>query len=217
MDFDEFLYAYPKMHKITLAKDYKGKEYQAAMSPKDRLDIDMSFIEDAKEAAVLVYIYPDKDDQTHIVLTLRAKYDGDHSSEISLPGGKKEAQDETLKDTAKRETREELGLGPHCIDYVVELTPLYIPTSNFMVATFMAFYIDDVPEFKNNKEVVEFIEIKTDDLIDDKYVSTEILTTSSGEEIEVPCFKFGKHIVWGATAMVLNEVKELFKLTSNLV
>ncbi len=211
MDFDDFMYIIPKMKDITTTEDYNGKEFQDVMSPKERLDIDIASVQDAKEAAVLGYIYPNQDDKTCILLTLRADYDGEHSAQVSFPGGKKEAEDETLKDTAKRETMEELGLNYCDILFVFPLSQVYIPTSNFLVTPFIGIN-SEIPEFKTNEEVAKLIEVSVSELLKDKYVGTEFVNTSYGKKMEVPCFKIDEHIVWGATAMILNEVKELFKL-----
>jgi len=47
------------------------------------------------------------------------------------------------------------------------------------------------------------------DFLDDKNVITESLSTSYATNIEVPAYKLNGHVVWGATGMMLSEIREL--------
>ena len=60
-------------------------------------------------------------------------------------------------------------------------------------------------------EVEEIIEVSFSDFMNDKALFEENLTTSYAKNINVPAFKLNNYTVWGATAMMLNEVKEMFK------
>jgi hypothetical protein len=55
------------------------------------------------------------------------------------------------------------------------------------------------------------LEIPLLDFLDENRIVTKKLTTSYAVDIEVPAFKLNGYIVWGATAMMLNEIKELLK------
>jgi len=52
--------------------------------------------------------------------------------------------------------------------------------------------------------------VKLSDLLDDRSLTVKNLSTSYMENIDVPCFKLNNCIVWGATAMMLSEIKDLF-------
>ena len=90
------------------------------------------------------------------------------------------------------------------------LTDIFIPPSNFIVSPYLGI-VESTPEFNINEEVKEVIEVKLVDLLNESFVSTKNLTTSYMENIDVPCFKLNKYIVWGATAMMLSEIKDLIK------
>jgi len=162
-----------------------------------------------KKAAVLVLFYPDIDQNTRFLLTLRASYKGTHSSQISFPGGKIEFQDKSMKETALRETFEEVGIKPNVITTFKEMTDVFIPPSNFLVKPFLG-YLESIPSFVTNHEVASIIEVKLDDLLNDSSISKTVLSTSYAKKMEVPCFKLNDYIVWGATAMMLSEIRELF-------
>lgn len=165
---------------------------------------------DAKKSAVLALFYPNKNNETVFILTLRANYKGTHASQISFPGGKYENFDKNLKRTAIRETNEEIGINPSDISIFKQLTNVYIPPSNFLVTPFIGF-LSSAPTFKLNHEVEKIISVKLSELLSKDCLSTTKVTTSYATNMKVPCFILNETIVWGATAMILSEIRELLK------
>jgi len=208
MHFDDFT------DKIDSFKTKKlgGRESQFKLVPKIRLQISDEIIKQKtpKLAAVLALIYPDKHQQTKILLTERASYKGTHSAQISFPGGKKDTSDLNLQQTALREAFEEVGITKTNIAIVRQLTETYIPPSNFMVTPFLGISTNNI-QFKPNYEVEKIIEVNIDDLLHDKNITSVIKNTSYMENLKVPCFKLNGYEVWGATAMILSEIKDLIK------
>ncbi|MFD0993637.1 NUDIX hydrolase [Tenacibaculum geojense] len=207
MNFSEFT-----AHISTLTNTkLGGRVSQFKLVPELRIKISEEKIKAAnpREASVLALFYPDAHKQTRFLLTQRASYNGTHSAQISFPGGKTEPN-ETLKETALREAEEEIGLRNNNVTIIRSLSPTYIPPSNFMVTPFMGFS-ETRPKFKPNHEVSELIEVLAEDLINDSNLSSVSMKTSYMDKIDVPCFTFNSHIVWGATAMILSEIKDLLK------
>ncbi|WP_196894588.1 NUDIX hydrolase [Aureivirga marina] len=206
MLFNEFL---AKTSQIKEAELHPEKPF-LEMTPATRLKIDYSKIDftKAKKAAVLALFYPNEKNETCILLTLRASYNGTHSNQISFPGGKRDKEDKNSKETALRETFEEVGIQE--IEIVKKLSKVYIPPSNFYVSPFLG-YVEKQPKFHNNHEVVKTIELKVKDLLDSKLFTNEIIEVKYAGKMSVPCFKLGEYIIWGATAMMLNEIKYLIK------
>ena len=91
----------------------------------------------AREAGVLVLIYPEES-SLHVVLTRRTDKLRGHSGQISFPGGKRDPQDTSFAATALREVCEELGVGSEKITVVGQLSPIYVPPSNFEVYPIVA-------------------------------------------------------------------------------
>ena len=165
------------------------------------------------KAAVSLLFYKEIDNQTRMVLILRKQYKGVHSNQIGLPGGKFENQDINLRETTIRETVEELGLIKDHIVMVKELTDIYIPPSNFMVKPFVCYY-NKLPNFRpSQKEVAEIYKISIEELMVVPIIKAEVRVN---DQIKiVPCFKIQNKIVWGATAMIINEFISLFKEVVN--
>jgi len=193
-------------------KPIGGLEAQFSLAPKLRLPYSNEKIQslNPKKAAVLALFYPNEQGKTHFLLTLRASYNGTHSSQISFPGGKYEENDVSLKNTALRETFEEVGIITREISIFKQMTDVFIPPSNFLVTPFLG-YLSEVPSFKKNHEVEELISVSLNDLIDESSISSKTLSTSYAKNLKVPCFLLNSYVVWGATAMMLNEIKALLK------
>ncbi|UMB61583.1 CoA pyrophosphatase [Lutibacter sp. A80] len=192
-----------------------GLKAQFKLAPDIRKEFSEEKIKasNPRKAGVLAIFYPDTKGELHILLTLRASYKGVHSAQISFPGGKLDPKDSSLQHTALREAKEEVGIAEKDITIFKKMTEVYIPPSNFIVTPFLS-YLDYTPKFTKNYEVEALIEVKLSDLLSDSAVSSTILSTSYAKEINVPCFKLNNYIVWGATAMMLNEIKELIKIIS---
>lgn len=206
MDFDLFLTHISNLKQAPLG----GITSQFKMAPELRMKYSIEGIaqRNPRESAVLALFYPDRENITKFLLILRASYNGTHSAQISFPGGKKERNDINLMQTALRETQEEVGVDANAISIYRTLTRTYIPPSNFWVTPFMGF-LNKKPDFTTNEEVELLVEVKLTDLLDDQFLISKNLSTSYMKNIDVPCFKFNDQIVWGATAMILSEIKDL--------
>jgi len=165
----------------------------------------------ARKAAVLMLFYP-KNNQTHLVLIIRNSYPGVHASQIAFPGGKVEISDVDLVATALRETHEEIGVHADKIKVIRDFSSIYIPPSNFLVFPFLGIATSELEFTLQEEEVAGIIEMPVSLLMDDSIVIKKAITTSYAQLIEVPVFQIGDHSVWGATAMMLSELKEVLKI-----
>lgn len=165
----------------------------------------------ARKAAVLAAFYPGPREQTHLLFIKRQGGTGIHAKQIAFPGGKAEVFDKDLLETALREAKEEVGILPSGMNNLRALTPVYIPPSDFLVQPYMGLYDklqDFVPQLS---EVHSLLEIPLSDIISDGNTTLSRRSTSYAADIEVPSFTFKNEIIWGATAMMLNEIKSLLK------
>jgi 8-oxo-dGTP pyrophosphatase MutT (NUDIX family) len=160
-----------------------------------------------RNASVLILLFPSKDDVNEIegVLIERSEYDGVHSKQIGFPGGERDSNDVGDIETAIRECKEELGVKVDIENVLGPLTPLYIPPSNFLVKPYVA-WLSERPLFSiDPKEVNSFILFQVSDLNEESN-----WRNYNVNGVVVPGIKFGKHLVWGATAMMLREFIDTF-------
>ena len=210
MNFQDFLNGIPKIESEILL----GETAHLKMVPPERKgimkNIDLE-TKKPKKAAVMMLFYP-KNTITHLVLIVRNAYPGVHSSQIAFPGGRAEEFDINLQETALRETHEEIGIPSHEINVIRPFTEIYIPPSNFMVYPFLGYCEHEIAFELQYEEVAGIIELPFSEFMDEAIVVTKSMETSYSEAIEVPCFKVNEHYVWGATAMMLSELKETLKM-----
>jgi 8-oxo-dGTP pyrophosphatase MutT (NUDIX family) len=188
-----------------LKEPLPGKEYQLIMAPESRtLE---NFAKPKTNAGVLILIFPDDKNIPSIVLMKRPSYDGYHSGQVSFPGGKYESSDNSLEDTAIRETQEEFGIDTSSIRIIGKLTELHIPISGYIVYPFIAWSNKPVRFEIDKNEVDYLIKISIDRLMDISI--SETFWEYKEKQIRVPYFKIADEIVWGATSMILNEFIEV--------
>jgi len=211
MDFQDFLQYVPNLIPVELP----AVAAHIKMAPKERIEAlknpDLK-IENPRIAAVMMLFYP-KDGKTHLVLIVRNAYNGVHSSQIAFPGGKYETNDSDYQQTALRETHEEIGVSPEKIEVVKHFTPMYIPPSNFLVHPFLGIAKEELLFYPDVREVADIIELPLSVFLDDEIIVEATLSTSYANNILVPAFNIQNHIVWGATAMILSELRDVLKIT----
>lgn len=160
-------------------------------------------------AAVLLCLIPVSGSDWTIPLTLRPAQMADHGGQVSLPGGRSDAG-ETVWRTACREFGEELGCTTEYMQPICELTPLYVYASRHTVTPIVA-SSSFRPSFKPNaEEVAELIFFPLSGLIEDNAISVGTLKRGT-IQFDAPGFRVGNHFVWGATAMVLGQLRNMVR------
>ncbi len=200
--------------KAKLQKPLPGiaAQYQMAPVSRPKFDIENMTEDQYRPSAVMILFCRDEQDDLFIPLIERHAYKGTHSAQISFPGGKYETADENLQNTAIRECFEEIGLKEE-IEIIGKLTRLFIPVSGFLVEPYVA-----VCKIKNpmiipqEREVKSILKLKISQLLDDLIIE-EGTVQASEYKIKTPYFLVEGNKVWGATAMMLNELKTVLKAT----
>ncbi len=164
----------------------------------------------AMESAVLIILYPHNGHLCTVVI-LRNEYDGAHSGQISLPGGKTEKSDIDFKYTAMREAQEEIGIIPSELEIIGQLSRFYVIPSNFIINPFVA-YCSHCPVFHPDPvEVRKIIEINVFDEISYEKIVTKRLSFKDRVQIDAPGFAVSGEFMWGATAMIFSELLQVME------
>lgn len=198
----------------TIAHQLPGEKAHLPLSPLHRPVTSeiIQNLKEYKESAVSVVLFEEAD--THkCILIQRTEYDGKHSGQISFPGGKKDKEDTDLKQTAIRECFEEIGIAIHETHFLGKLSPVYIPVSGFLVEPFVFFYPENPVYNTQIREVASVFTISLNELLEDHIFSEmKINTENQLVKMKVPCFNIENKQIWGATALILNELREVLKI-----
>lgn len=162
----------------------------------------------AKKSSVLILLFPNEKGRLELILTLRSS-DIDHGGQISLPGGRSDER-ESHVETALRETEEEVGIKPENIEILGFLSDLYVSHSNNLVKPVVG-YLPEIPELKPNPaEVEEAFTIEVKSLAAKKNLTVENWDLKK-YSYEVPYWDVHEVPLWGATAMILHELLDLYR------
>jgi len=198
--------------KTNLQKPLPGVDAQFEMAHVKREKVLANSYESQnyRPSAVLILLYPNEQQQTSVLLIERMTYDGHHSGQIAFPGGKVEPDDIDLQATALREFFEETG-SDTTPTVIGKLTPVYIPISKFMVQPFVS-YVEQKPNFSASAyEVNELIEWEINHLLNPDIIKETTIEPTPGFKLKTPYFDVKGKVLWGATAMMLNELKWVLK------
>ena len=163
---------------------------------------------DAKQASVAVILF-EKEGSLTFLLTKRTSNVEHHKGQISLPGGAIDLG-ESPKEASLRESNEEIGIDTSSLYLVGNLSTLYTPVSHFNIHAYI-WFTDQHPKIAiNPNEVDEVFEININELLSEETVSKTPIS-KAGMNINVPAFHFSGCVCWGATAMIISELKDILK------
>ncbi len=170
--------------------------------------IDITQVTGYKKSAVCLLLF-EKNNKPHFLLIKRPDTHRFHAGQIAMPGGSCDAN-ETYEQTALRELHEETGLEITDAHILGRISPFYIPITNFYIQTVVA-YLTHPPQCHPSREVEQVIEFSLEELLDDRILGETEVYTQGNIKLKTPYFNVQGFVMWGATAMILSEVKELLK------
>ncbi|MDA0977400.1 MAG: CoA pyrophosphatase [Proteobacteria bacterium] len=160
-----------------------------------------------RQAAVAVVLKP-VDDHAEVLFILRAEKDGDPwSGHMAFPGGHREPEDQSLRQTAERETLEEIGLDlSRSAEYIGEIDMVVANPRgrNFdmVVSPFVYELKDPAPEFTLNYEVADILWGSLRDMhTGDNHGMNDFVI--GGQTQSFPGYGVGDEVVWGLTYRML--------------
>jgi 8-oxo-dGTP pyrophosphatase MutT (NUDIX family) len=152
-------------------------------------------------AAVLVALYESGKGGLHVVLTKRRADLRRHAGEISFPGGRRDPDDATLRDTALREAEEEIGLARSEVTILGALERTSTFVTNYAIHPFVGLLEGPRPWRASELEVDAVLEPTLRDV---RAGSTRTRIERRGIAFETDAYVFDEQLVWGATARILD-------------
>ena len=162
-----------------------------------------------KPGGVIILLY-EENGNIKFPLTKRAEYTGAHSGQVSLPGGKADPGEDAVA-TALRECEEEIGVNRNDIEVIGTLSDFFVMPSNFMVTPVIATVAGDVIFKPDSHEVVRVIKADLEDIVKDDAMKQKEILAAGRFRMNAPHFEIEGEIVWGATAMMLNEFRMILR------
>lgn len=210
-DFTDFI----KTLKAELLLTLPGVDAHLRLAPEMRVkDLKTAVTPDyAIESAVLIILYP-FNMHLYTVVILRNEYDGAHSGQISLPGGKKEQTDTDYKYTALREAQEEIGIIPTDMEIIGQLSRFYVRPSNFVIYPYIACCAQHPDFHPDIAEVQKIIEIDIFEEINLEKKVNKTISFKNNTQVNAPGFMVGGEFMWGATAMIFSELIQIIGIVA---
>ncbi|HRW98760.1 MAG TPA: CoA pyrophosphatase [Cyclobacteriaceae bacterium] len=160
-----------------------------------------------KPGGVLIVLYPDSG-KIWFPLIKRPDYPGLHSGQVSFPGGKTEPGEDAVT-TALREGNEEIGIERSDIKVLGQLSNFFVVPSNFMVTPIVG-YTRTKPALKADPiEVARILYGDLESILPDSVIVEKEILAAKSYRMRAPHFEIENEIVWGATAMMLNEFRTI--------
>jgi 8-oxo-dGTP pyrophosphatase MutT (NUDIX family) len=172
---------------------------QFLLTPEEAAEMDAP---GTKDAAVLVPLY--REPLTAVLTERRADLKR-HAGEISFPGGRQDHPEEDLRATALREAHEEIGLDPDGVELVGALPPVGTFVTGYRVFPFVGLIEPDQTWRPQASEVAQVLEFTLADLVRGHEMQRLL---RKGVPIKTPTYTVDGHLVWGATARILQSLLE---------
>jgi 8-oxo-dGTP pyrophosphatase MutT (NUDIX family) len=196
-----------------LQQPLPGWEYQQRMSPyvKGQQTLEPRLIPpDAKQTSVAALLFPGENG-SELLFTMRSTKVSHHKGQICFPGGRSE-ESESIRQTALRETHEELGIPREYISVIGNLSSLFVPPSHSMMHVIVGHLPTKPIVNPNPMEVEEVFSIALHDLAFKHEIQHVTKMRSPDLEVLAPCWQIHpKNHLWGATAMCVSELIGLYQ------
>lgn len=164
--------------------------------------------EKANESSVMILLFTEGNEEIKTVLTLRTDSIS-HGGQISFPGGLSEPGEHPVQ-TALREMEEEVGVNRQLVSVAGNISRLYLHHSNNMITPVIGFH-DKEPQLSvNPSEVREAFTVSLDTLMSEESLERQPWELRE-KTYEVPFWNIHEVPLWGATAMMMSELLELYR------
>ena len=143
--------------------------------------------------------------EAQLVLTRRRADLRRHAGEIAFPGGRRDAEDRDLTETALREAEEEIGLDRSRATILGSLPLTSTFVTGYVIHPFIASIPEGLPWSPSVREVDAVLELP---LTDVRSGHTRTRMERRGISFETDAYIVGEHLIWGATARIIDHLLE---------
>ena len=127
-----------------------------------------------------------------------------------MPGGKADPGEDAIA-TALRECEEEIGISRDSVNVIGKLSDFFVMPSNFMVTPVIASLDRDAVFQPDSREVVRIIKADLEDIVKEDAMKQKEILAAGRFRMNAPHFIIEGEIVWGATAMMVNEFRMILR------
>ncbi len=152
-------------------------------------------------AVLLPLVFNRQDDLWEVILTRRAEHLKHHPGQISFPGGGYEDKDDSLSETATRETYEEIGIPDNKIQLIGRL-PQQQTVSQYNVTPYVGIVDSDYKLTIDRNEVEEVFTAPLT-FVTDQTNQEKVTETINGHQYSFYVIRYKHYNIWGATARIL--------------
>ncbi|WP_299081303.1 CoA pyrophosphatase [uncultured Paraglaciecola sp.] len=170
-------------------------------------EADFPLKEPGKPAAVLLPILENTGELT-VLFTVRSRHLKHHAGQVSFPGGKQELTDNSLIETALRETHEEVGILPNEVEIIGNL-PLYRTVSRYEVVPYIGFVADTTTLILDKNEVDSTFQVPLSFLLNKQNHLIHWVKRQNGQ-FPIYFIPWKRHNIWGATAAFVRNLSNHF-------
>ncbi len=169
-------------------------------------DLRRKMCENLKPAAVLIPIFEHADSPT-VLLTKRSADLKNHAGQVSFPGGRMEPADADITETALRETHEEVGIRADQVDIAGYLPPM-LTVTGYAVTPVVGFVAPAISLTLDRSEVELAFEVPLAFLLDENNQESSERDVR-GVIVPIVEFNYAKQRIWGVTANILIEFRQI--------
>lgn len=152
----------------------------------------------------------ERDGTTYLLLTKRTETVEHHKGQISFPGGGEEPGDASLRETALRETYEEIGLEPSTVEILGRLDEVETVVSGFAVTPFVGAIPPPNRLRPNPNEIDEIVTLPLAIFQEPGRVRAERVVRA-GRVVDLLYYNCGRWTVWGLTARIIRNLLDVLE------
>lgn len=158
------------------------------------------------DAAVLIPVI-EREGEHYLLFTKRADHLGEHPGQMSFPGGGREPEDASIRETALREANEEIALDADEADVIGQLDDIRTITE-YAVTPFVA-RVPDRTYVPDEREVAEIAVLPLSGILDPDNYEYERRDHPHYGDVVIHYFRVDGYTVWGATGRIVVDLLEL--------